>query len=160
MCSKLDFIWWTWENSPVLDLLAVICMMFWRSSRFNSANVRQFILHSCHNCRIHDTVSKTQSWLWNIICVSFGKIWTEEFSPVRKFYFLKSKVYGHDIWTWEFSLVWNKGEQVIVILYTYLNNVAEFFILHYINMGIFLSLDDLLSKFPFCRFILPCRFCS
>ena len=40
----------------------------------------------------------------------YGKIWTEEFSLVRKFYFLKSKIYGYDIWTWEFSLVWNKGE--------------------------------------------------
>ena len=59
-----------------------------------------------------------------------------------------------------FPLFGTKGEQVIVILYTYLNNGAEFFILHNINMGIFLSLDDLLSKFPFCRFILPCRFCS
>ena len=51
-----------------------------------------------------------------------------------------------------FPLFGTKGEQVIVILYTYLNNVAEFFILHYINMGIFLSLDDLLSKFPFVDF--------
>ena len=48
-----------------------------------------------------------------------------------------------------FPLFGTKGEQVIVILYTYLNNDAEFIILHNINMGIFLSLDDLLSNFRF-----------
>ena len=48
-----------------------------------------------------------------------------------------------------FPLFGTKVKQVIVILYTYLNNGVEFFILHNINMGIFLSLDDVPSKFPF-----------
>ena len=48
-----------------------------------------------------------------------------------------------------FPLFGTKVKQVIVILYTYLNNGVEFFILHNINIGIFLSLNDLPSKFPF-----------
>ena len=48
----------------------------------------------------------------------------------------------------------------IVILYAYSKYGVEFFILHNTNMGTFLSLDDLTSKFPFCQFILACRFCS
>ena len=41
-----------------------------------------------------------------------------------------------------FPLFGTKVKQVIVILYTYLNNGVEFFILHHINMGIFLSLEE------------------
>ena len=48
-----------------------------------------------------------------------------------------------------FPLFGTKVKQVIVILYTNLNNGVEFFILHNINMGIFLSLNDLPSKFRF-----------
>ena len=53
-----------------------------------------------------------------------------------------------------FPLFGTKVKQVIVILYTYLNNGVESFILHNINMGIFFSLDDLPQKFPFCRLYL------
>ena len=59
-----------------------------------------------------------------------------------------------------FPLFGTKVNQVIVILYTDLNNGVEFFILHNINMGISLSLDDLPSKLPFCRFIFAWRFSS
>ena len=59
-----------------------------------------------------------------------------------------------------FPLFGTKVKQVIVILYTYLNNGVEFFILHNLNMRIFLSLDDLPSKFPFCQFIFAWRFSS
>ena len=73
-------------------------------------------------------VSKMQLWLWNI-CLSFSKIWADKFFLVCKFYSLKYKIYGHDIWTWEFSHVWNKGETgysyIISLLKTH---SVEFFI--------------------------------
>ena len=75
-------------------------------------------------------VSKMQSWLWNI-CLSFSKILADKFFLVCKFFSLKYKIYGHDIWTREFSHVWNKGETGYSYIISLLKkHSVEFFILH------------------------------
>ena len=64
-------------------------------------------------------------------CLSFSKIWADKFFLVCKFYSLKYKIYGHGIWTWEFSHVWNKcetGYSYIISLFK--KHSVEFFILH------------------------------
>ena len=91
-------------------------------------NVRRFLLLKKKKEKM--LVSKMQLWLWNI-CLSFSKIWADKFFLVCKFYSLKYKIYRHDIWTWEFSHVWNKGEtgySYIICLFE--KHSVEFFILH------------------------------
>ena len=134
ICLKYDFRWRTWENSPVSVLLVVIYMIFWSSShKMNREKFFWFILQSCHNHWINDGVSKICYGFK--ICAFFHKILTGGLSLVRKFYSWKSKIYGHDSWTWEFSLVSNKEDiEHSCFIFLFRITVLKFFILHNINM--------------------------
>ena len=57
-----------------------------------------------------------------------------------------------------FPLFQTKVIKDIVVLYSFSNNGVKFFILHNINMEIFLTLADLPSQFPFCRFVIAFKF--
>ena len=120
-------------------------------------NVRRFLLLSKKKL----LVSKMQLWLWNI-CLSFSKIWADNFFLVCKFYSLKYKIYVHDIWIWEFSHVWNKGETGYSYIISLLKkHSVEFFILHNNIHGNFPLFGRFALKISvFCRFIFAWRFSS
>ena len=110
ICLKYDFRWWTWENSPVSVLLVVIYMIFWSSSH-KMKREKIFFDSSFKVVIIIELIMESRKSVMALKYVHFfHKILTGGLSLVRKSYSWKSKIYGHDSWTWEFSFVSNKED--------------------------------------------------